>query len=263
MRTLFVCACALAGGLAGCSRQPAQQSCVGLNPLACLAAVQVPIEPEPHDNNAAAAVKPVTTVAWRSDEPPRPLVHHAVHRTPRPIKVAAKTEAAVPLPRRSPKKDQQTTVNAIASEAARANATDPPSTNTVGLAPTTQQQVAAASDVAERMSVGALDASPEVAILVTPLDVKSLSELSGKTIAIDDRYSEQIKSVRNAMTAAGAREVQLSKGQATAINRLVSNEVPAAIVTLVSASAADSFPELARFRAFRIPLSPRSSLAKP
>ena len=62
MRTLLICACTLAGGLAGCGRQPAQQSCVGLNPLACLAAVQVPIEPESHDNNAAAAVKPVTTV---------------------------------------------------------------------------------------------------------------------------------------------------------------------------------------------------------
>jgi hypothetical protein len=263
LRTLLICACTLAGGLAGCSRQPAQQSCVGLNPLACLAAVQVPIEPESHDNNAATTVKPVTTVAWRSDEPPRPLVHNAVHRAPRPTKVAAKAEATIPLPRRSPQKNQQTTVNAVASEAARANATDPPSTNTVGLAPTTQQQVAAASDVAERMSVAALDGLSDVAILVTGPDVKSLSELIGKSIAIDDRYSEQIKSIRTALAAAGAPEVELSKGQTTAINRLVSHEVPAAVVALVSASAADSFPELVRYKTFRVPLSPRSSPAKP
>jgi hypothetical protein len=261
LRTLLVCA--LAGGLIGCSRQPTQQSCVGLNPLACLAAVQVPIAPEPHDSNDAAAAKPVSTVAWRGDEPPRPVAHHAVHRTPRPIKVAAKAGAAVPMPRRSPLTNLQTTSNALASEEARANVTDPPSTNTVGQAPTTQQQVAAASAVAERMSVAALDALSDVAILVAGPDVKSLSELSGKSIAIDERYSEQIKSVRTAMAAAGAPEVQLSKGQTTAINRLVNNEVPAAIVALVSASAADSFPELVRYKTFRIPLSPRSSPAKP
>ena len=63
------------------------------------------------------------------------------------------------------------------------------------------------------------------------------------------------------MAAAGAPEVQLSKGQTTAINRLVSNEVPAAVVALVS--TADGFPELAQFRTFQIRLSPRLSSAKP
>ena len=36
------------------------------------------------------------------------------------------------------------------------------------------------------------------------------------------------------MVAAGAPEIQLSKGQTTAINRLVGKEVPAAVVGLVS-----------------------------
>ena len=126
--------------------------------------------------------------------------------------------------------------------------------------------MAAASAVAERMSVPTLDASLDalVAVLVVGPDVKSVSDLAGKTIAIDDRYSEQsISRVRTAMAAAGALEVQLSKGQATAINRLVGKEVAAAVVGLVSASAADSFPELPRFRTFQVPLSPRSSAAKP
>ena len=126
--------------------------------------------------------------------------------------------------------------------------------------------MAAASAVAERMSVPTLDASLDalVAILVAGPDVKSVSDLAGKTIAIDDRYSESsIGRVRTAMAAAGALEVQLSKGQTTAINRLVAKEVPAAVVGLVSASAADSFPELARLRIFRVPLSARSSPAKP
>ena len=126
--------------------------------------------------------------------------------------------------------------------------------------------MAAASAVAERMSVPTLDASLDalVAVLVAGPDVKSVSDLAGKTIAIDDRYSEQsISRVKTAMAAAGALEVQLSKGQTTAINRLVAKEVPAAVVGLVSVSAADNFPELARLRTFRIPLSARSPNKQP
>ena len=65
------------------------------------------------------------------------------------------------------------------------------------------------------------------------------------------------------MAATGALDVQLSKGQTTAISRLVSKEVPAAVVGLVSLSAADSFPELPRLRIFRVPLSPQGSNKQP
>ena len=268
MRTLLICA--LATTLVGCSsQQSAQSSCVGLNPLACLTAVHVPIEPQSHDSDSAITV---SAVAWRGDRPPRSHADHAVRRTPEPIKVAMKAKAATPiaaatpLPLRSPQTNEQTTGNAVAAEATRANATDPPSTTAVPQTPTTQQQVAAASAVAERMSDASLDASLDalVAVLVAGSDVKSVTDLAGKTIAIDDRYSEQsISRVRTAMVAAGALEVQVSKGQTTAISRLVSKEVPAAVVGLVSASAADSFPELPRLRTFKIPLSPRLSPAKP
>jgi ABC-type phosphate/phosphonate transport system substrate-binding protein len=145
-------------------------------------------------------------------------------------------------------------------------ATDPPSTSDAPETRTTQEQVAAASAAAERMSVPTLDASLDalVAILVAGPDVQSVSDLAGKTIAIDDRYSESsIGRVRTAMAAAGAPEIQLSKGQATAINRLVGKEVAAAVVGLVSVSAADSFPELARLRIFRIPLAARAPNKQP
>jgi hypothetical protein len=276
LRTLLICA--LATTLVGCSsQQSTQPSCVGLNPFACLTAVQVPIEPESYDSDSATT-KPVSTVAWRGDSPPRSHADHAVRRTPRPIKVAAKTAPAIPIPLRSPQANQQTTGNAVASEATRASeaaraseavrasATDPHSTTEVPQPRTTQEQVAAASAVAERMSVPTLDASLDalVAVLVAGPDVKSVSDLAGKTIAIDDRYSEtSIGRVRTAMAAAGALEVQLSKGQTTAINRLVGKEVAAAVVGLVSATAADSFPELPRFRTFQVPLSPRSSNKQP
>jgi hypothetical protein len=256
LRTLVICA--LATSLAGCSSQPrTQQSCAGLNPLACLTAVDVPIEPASYDSDAAS-VKPVSTVAWRDDTPAGSHVYRPVRRVPRPIKVA-KATPAVPLPLPSPRATQQTTGNAVASQGARAETPDP-STADVPDGRTTEQQVAAASAVAEGMSVATLDASMDVlvAILVTGPDIKSVSDLAGKTIAIDDRYSESsIGRIRTAISAAGAVEVQVSKGQATAISRLVSKDVPAAMVGLVSASAADSFPELPRLRTFRVPLSAR------
>ena len=270
MRTLLICA--LATTLVGCSsQQSTQPSCVGLNPFACLTAVDVPIEAESQGSDTATA-EPVSLVAWRGDRPLRSQADHAGRRTPRPTKVAAKAAPGIPLPVPSPQANPQTTGDAVvseaprASEAARTGATDPPSATDVPQTRTTQEQVAAASAVAERMSVPTLDASLDalVAILVAGPDVKSVSDLAGKTIAIDDRYSESsIGRVRTAMAAAGAPEIQLSKGQTTAINRLVAKEVPAAVVGLVSASAADSFPELARLRIFRVPLSARSSPAKP
>ena len=269
MRTLFICA--LATTLVGCSsQQSTQPSCVGLNPFACLTAVHVPLERE-HGGDSAAA-EPVSIVARRVDRPPPSHADHAVRRTPKPIQIAAKSAAAIPIPVRSPQASPQTNGGAVAAEPARASevtgtsAADPPSTSDVPQTQTTQEQIAAASAVAERMSVPTLDTSLDalVAVLVTSPDVKSVSDLAGKTIAIDDRYSESsIGRVRTAMASLGAPEVQLSKGQITAIDRLVSKEVPAAVVGLVSASAADSFPELPQYKIFQIPLSPRSSKKQP
>lgn len=227
MRTLLVCA--LAGTLIGCSRQPTLPSCVGPNPLACLTAVHVPLEPESHDSDSTT--KKVSAVAGHGDRSTPSHTDHAVRRTSEPNKVATKAGAAT-----SSRTNQQATGNAVASESTRESITG----STTG------------------------DASPDalVVVLMAGPNVKSVSNLTGKTIAIDDRYSGSIRSVRTAMAAAGALEVQLSKGQITAINRLASNEVPAAVVALVPAGAVDSFPELARFRTFRIPLSPRAAERK-
>jgi len=97
-----------------------------------------------------------------------------------------------------------------------------------------------------------------VAILLARPEIKSISDLAGKSIAIDDRQSPSSASVRTAIAAAGAAGVQLSEGQTTAINRVASGEVPAAVLTLESPEAAETFPEIEGYRIFRIPLSPRS-----
>jgi len=106
------------------------------------------------------------------------------------------------------------------------------------------------------------DADRLVAILLARPEIKSVSDLAGKSIAIDDRQSPSSASVRTAIAAAGAAGVQLSEGQTTAINRVASGEVPAAVLTLESPEAAETFPEIEGYKIFRIPLSPRSVKAR-
>ena len=122
---------------------------------------------------------------------------------------------------------------------------------------TIQEQVAAATAVAERIT-GATGAPNNadhlVAIVIVRPEIKSVSDLTGKNIAIDDRYLVSGADVRIAIAAAGAPSVQLSAGNTTAIARLVNGEVPAAVVALVSAVAAEAFPEITGFKILRIPL---------
>jgi TRAP-type uncharacterized transport system substrate-binding protein len=102
------------------------------------------------------------------------------------------------------------------------------------------------------------DGDPRIAILMAQPDIKSVSDLAGKEIAINDEQSASSGKVRTAIAAAGATQVQVIEGQTKAINRLILAEVPAAVLTLLSPEAAEGFPEVAGFRIFSIPLSPRS-----
>ena len=119
------------------------------------------------------------------------------------------------------------------------------------------------SDDAKTVTVRPQDTDLLVAVLMAHPDIGSVSDLSRKTIAIDERYSATSSSIRTAIVAAGAPEVQVSEEQAAAIKRLTSGEVPAAVVALVSPDAAEVFPEIAGFRIFRVPLSPNSVKTRP
>ena len=119
---------------------------------------------------------------------------------------------------------------------------------------TTQAQVTAATVVAERVT-----AATAVVILMARSEIKSLSDLAGRNIAIDDKHSAASGNVRVAMAAAGAAEVQLTANQTKAIDRVIDEEVPAAVVMLASPEAAEGFPEIAGLKIFRIPLSERST----
>ena len=135
---------------------------------------------------------------------------------------------------------------------------------------TIQEQVTAATVIAEhvvtlRDAEKAASASPGntdlmVVLVIARPEINSISDLTGKDIAIDDRLSASSDKVRTAIAAAGAAEVHLSEGQTRAINRLIGGEVPAAVLTLVYQET--GFPQFAGFNIFRIPLAPRSLKAR-
>jgi hypothetical protein len=135
---------------------------------------------------------------------------------------------------------------------------------------TIRQQVIAGTVIAEhvmtlRDAEKAASGSPSnsdqmVVVLIARPEINAISDLTGKGIAIDDRYSVFRDKVRTAIAAAGAAEIQLSEGQTKAIDRLIRGEVPAAVLTLLYPET--GFPDFAGFKIFRIPLGPRSPTAR-
>jgi hypothetical protein len=223
---------------------------------------------------------------------------HAVKTTPKRVRIAAKSPSSrLPIPRARPSIKGQIKpggVGAAASTAkpkvADSHAATPWKFNSNSV----ELQVAAATAMAEQMTLamaggaqakrnnGPSEAeaalhgeagqsatdSPDntdlrVAILLVRPETRSLSDLTGKKIAIDEKYAGSTGHVRVAIVAAGAPVIEVTSGQAAAINRLMSGEVPAAVLALVSPDAAEVFPEIAGFRTFHIPLSPRSTNARP
>jgi hypothetical protein len=262
---------ALAATLVGCSRQAphpaASESCTDKHGFACFnrTAADQPFE------LASFKINPLTketkfTIA-KTEKPPshRARDAHLAIKKAKPTIIAGKAEPParrIPLPPPSLRTQLEPKSSATAgSGTTRSNIAD--SHPTVGLAPnsngrTIQEQVAAATAVAERRTTDLL-----VAVVMVRPEITSVSDLTGKNIAIDDRYSASRVDVRIAIVASGGSMVELSVGHTTAIDRLVKGEVPAAVLALVSADAAEGFPEIAGFRIFHIPLSLRSLKARP
>jgi hypothetical protein len=105
------------------------------------------------------------------------------------------------------------------------------------------------------------DTDLRVVLVMAGPEIRSVSDLASKTIAIDDAQSPSNGNVKAAMVAAGAAEVQLSDGQTKAIDRLISGAVPAAVLAVVSPEAALRFPEFEGFKIFQVLLLPRSAAA--
>jgi hypothetical protein len=233
LRALFIGALGLT--LLGCSHSPPPQasvpsSCAASGTIDCDGAAQ-PAKPRP----ATAATK-------------RAVVARITQPSPAaPAGIASSNVATTPAE----------FANAQASVAGPdVKAASTPSHES---APRDAGRIAAAT-ADERKDAPALPSNTDalMAVVMVRPDVKSVAELAGKTVAIDDRYAESNGKVRTAIAAAGATKVQLSEGQATAMSRLSNGEVPAAVVALVTPEAAKTFPPIAGYRIFHVPLSPRS-----
>jgi hypothetical protein len=135
----------------------------------------------------------------------------------------------------------------------------PPATLDIAAAPAAPAP-GKASDKAREIGKTAA-ASPDdpdnlVALVLTRPEINSLSDLNNKAIAITEKQSASSGRISAALMAAGAAEVQFSEVKASAIDRLISGEVPAAVV-LASREVANLFPEVEGFRTFRVPLKAR------
>jgi hypothetical protein len=126
-----------------------------------------------------------------------------------------------------------------------------------------QMAVAATNSERSNSSASADSVDRMMAIVVARLNVTSVSDLTGKTIAIDDTFMASSGKIRTAIVAAGASEVQLTGGSTMAIDRLMNGEVSAAIVALVPPASAETFPDIDGLRIFRVPLSPLSLNERP
>lgn len=281
MRALVIGALGL--GLAGCSHPlPPQADLVSAAPSTQPMWVKAP--------HAARDAKPALAA---NTAPPKPSPVHARirlahHLAGTPAKPASSVH--VPLPPTAPRRPAINDVKAKPAEAPPAETKPAPEPKAVSrqvtvataaeplrlppaLSPKADSNRSGSQDIAQRNDAAkntarAAPAPPDnpdllVAVLMARPETKSVADLAGKTIAIDDRYAKSSSTVRTAIVAAGATEVQLSEGTTTAINRLTNGEVPAAVVALVSPDAAETFPDIKGFKIFHVPLSPRAARGRP
>ena len=250
------------------------------------AAVIMLAQPVRHDDDGGHVSSGVASSHDVSPEQPvqrsaAAMAHRAIALPSERSKPAARTRAAiqlVPNSNQMPRAKVATLRPAAQSDTLRATIGDSHSAagSNSGLnTRTIHEQVRAATavpapeqkakntDTEKTAASSPIDTDHLVAVLMARPEITSVSDLAGKSVAIDIRQSASNGSVRTAIAAAGAAEVQLSEGQTAAINRVASGEVAAAVLALVSAEAAEAFPEIAGFRIFRVPLSPRALKGRP
>ena len=142
---------------------------------------------------------------------------------------------------------------------ARAEAVDPAS---VAAAKKVRDQMRVATVIAEHVMTlrdaekkaqsSPNGGEPSVAIVVARLEIKSVSELTGKIIAIDDKYLNAHARIQAAITSAGATGSQLTAGESLAMDRLINGKAPAAVLTLVYPET--GFSTIEGYSVFRVPL---------
>ena len=274
MRALFTIA--LAATCVGCSRQPPHQAgtrpCTDEPQFVCLPGTA------PHQPLDLASFKTdaLTETRLKNKKPPpvriRDRASRFITKKAKPASIRAKIEppeTRIPLPPPSLRTQLEPKSEAVADLGTTGQATAVLSPNVKSR--TLQEQVAAATEVAERMTVAALGAAHDdvepvkllVAVVMARPEIKSVTDLAGKEVAMDEKYSASSVDVWVGFVVAGTVSVKVSTGHAAAIDRLSNGEVTAAVLALVSAEAADGFPDVPGFKIFRVPLWSFALKARP
>jgi hypothetical protein len=103
---------------------------------------------------------------------------------------------------------------------------------------------------------GTVTDDPRVALLVTKEAIHTISDLMGKSIAVDSSLSESDAAIRIALVAAGAPEIQIADDRTSPLDRMRRGEVPGAVIGLLLRDRLHDMPEIDGYRFFEVPLSP-------
>jgi hypothetical protein len=196
-------------------------------PAKAMPPVTAAVTPE----KAAAAIQKPELKVESADRPARTAVIAAPQPADAPVSKVPAPEVVLPLP---------ATLDVAAAPAAPATAMASSKAREIGNA---------ASEMPD-------DPNNLVALVLTRPEINSLSDLNNKNVAITEKQSASSGRISAALMAAGAAEVQFSEAKASAIDRLINGEVPAAVV-LAPRDVANLFPEVDGFRTFRVPLKAR------
>jgi len=228
------------GTKASNSKKIAAPNAAPLAPAKAMPPVTAAVTPEKAAGETAAAIQKPEPKVESADR----LAQTAVIAAPQPAE-APVSKAPVPEVKREAKAEV---------------VLPPPATLDIAAAPAAPASAIASSKAREigKTASATPDDDPDnlVALVLARPEINSVSDLNNKTIAITEKQSASSGRVSAALMAAGAAEVQFSEVKASAIDRLISGEVPAAVV-LASREVANLFPEVEGFRTFRVPLKAR------
>jgi hypothetical protein len=99
-----------------------------------------------------------------------------------------------------------------------------------------------------------------VAVVVAGPEVKSLADLAGKIIAIDDRHLKLHTRMQAAFVVAGATDSLLTASETKAIDRLLSGKASAAVLTVLYPET--GFSAIEGYSVFRVSLERRETKAR-
>jgi hypothetical protein len=203
---------------------------------------------------------------------PQPAGDVAVNSKPAPAEVSKPAPAGVAAPpsadsAASPSpvrtvQEQVAAATALAENLTAASAAPAPQRDAANAEASAQSGTAEPDNTASTATAATDSTDNRVALLIARPEIRSVSDLAGKDVAIENQQSASSASIQAAIASAGAAEVRLDEKSVSAVDRLVGGNVSAAVLTLVSPQAAEWFPDVPGYRIFRIPVSPRSVRAR-